>query len=188
MIAEDPLFQDCANNDFHLTWLSPCINRGNNDEASSIDFEGDPRPYMGTIDMGVDEFFDTHSLEADTFRIIANTGGEINFYINAGVENAGRNYLVLGSITGTVPGLPLPGGFVTIPLNWDLFTDIVTQYLNSFMFNNFLGQLDPSGNGDAKFNTLGPLPSVTVGLIVSFAYCLNSPFNFVSTPVNIDIE
>ncbi|MHC4945988.1 MAG: right-handed parallel beta-helix repeat-containing protein, partial [Planctomycetota bacterium] len=54
MIDDDPLFIDPLNNDYHLISLSPCINRGTNDGAPLEDIDGDARPFMGTVDMGVD--------------------------------------------------------------------------------------------------------------------------------------
>lgn len=57
MIDADPLFADPANNDFHLTWDSPCRNTGDNSAVIELyDFEGDPRIHDGTVDMGADEF------------------------------------------------------------------------------------------------------------------------------------
>ena len=59
MIDADPLFVDPANNDFHLTWDSPCRNSGDNDAPGCLaeDFEGDPCPALGIMDMGADEFW-----------------------------------------------------------------------------------------------------------------------------------
>jgi hypothetical protein len=57
MINADPLFADPANDDYHLTWPSPCRNAGDNTAVTELlDFEGDPR-IVGTVDMGVDEFY-----------------------------------------------------------------------------------------------------------------------------------
>jgi hypothetical protein len=60
MIDSDPLFSDAVNDDFHLTFNSPC--RGSGDNAAVLDlydFEGDSRIAYGTVDMGADEFY-TH--------------------------------------------------------------------------------------------------------------------------------
>ena len=61
MIVSDPLFVDEANGDFHLTFNSPCRGSGDNSVPGlpDFDFEGDPRIYQGTVDMGADEFY-TH--------------------------------------------------------------------------------------------------------------------------------
>jgi parallel beta-helix repeat protein/putative cofactor-binding repeat protein/predicted outer membrane repeat protein len=59
MIDADPLFTGPANDDFHLTWPSPCRDAGDNSASHlpSEDMEGDPRVAQGAVDMGSDEFF-----------------------------------------------------------------------------------------------------------------------------------
>jgi hypothetical protein len=54
----DPLFVDLYNGDFHLTFNSPCRGSGTNaaPKLPELDFEGDPRIYQGTADIGADEF------------------------------------------------------------------------------------------------------------------------------------
>jgi predicted outer membrane repeat protein len=71
MIDGDPLFLDPFNDDYHLTYASPCIDAGDNNAPSLpvTDFEGDPRVFPGNgkgyragsppqptiVDMGADE-------------------------------------------------------------------------------------------------------------------------------------
>jgi len=58
MIDADPLFVDQANEDFHLTFNSPCINKGyNHSYLPAEDFEGDPRGTGGRPDIGADEYY-----------------------------------------------------------------------------------------------------------------------------------
>jgi parallel beta-helix repeat protein len=60
MIDDDPLFVDPTNNDFHLTFPSPCNGTGDNSVITELcDFEGDPRIAHDITDMGADEFY-TH--------------------------------------------------------------------------------------------------------------------------------
>lgn len=141
--------------------------------------------FNGTHDAFVAKI--TMALSADGCTLSAGMGGIINFYLYAGKENANRWYMILGSITGTDPGTPLPGGQVTLPINWDAFTNIVIDLVNTPFFENFLGQLDSEGSGTATFNTYGPLPAEFVGSTLNFAYALNKPYDFVSNPVAIEV-
>jgi hypothetical protein len=140
---------------------------------------GGPDPDISYID---DVSIIIDDLLCDSYSL-SEKGGKVNFFLNAGVNNASRNYLLLGSISGTSPGIPLPGGMATLPLNWDIFTNAVLLYVNTPVFDKFLGGLDAGGKAVATL-TLGPIPG-TAGLSMHFAYLLNNPFNYVSTPVNI---
>jgi hypothetical protein len=136
------------------------------------------------------EILDINSiyLFADRY-VLPEIGGTINFSLNAGPANANRSYLLLGCISGTSPGTPLPDGTI-LPINWDLLTNFVLAFLNTPIFQNFLGTLDAAGSGSATFDTLGPLPKGTAGVVMSFAYAL--PYSapggwFASNAVDIDI-
>jgi hypothetical protein len=144
---------------------------------------------MGTVDMGADEFTDAHLLECDNFVIPESAGGVLNFKLNGGMENGGRNYLIFGSVSGTIPGTLLPGGNKILPMNWDYFTNIVANvnYPNSILFENFFGTLDPNGQMKAKFDTNGPVHGMA-GYVVTFAYPLQGPpWDFASNPINVEV-
>jgi len=55
-IDGDPLFTDPSNEDFHLLKESPCIDAGTTQGAPACDSDGDMRPSLAGIDIGVDEF------------------------------------------------------------------------------------------------------------------------------------
>jgi hypothetical protein len=139
---------------------------------------------MGTVDMGADELSGTHPLEADHFELSETSGGVIGFSLNGGASNGGRGYLMLASVTGTLPGIPLPGGHAVLPLNWDSFTNMVLAFLNTPIFDQFMGTLAVGGEASATFNTLGPVYGMG-DLTLSFAFALNKPWDFVSNPINI---
>jgi len=124
-------------------------------------------------------------LSIDNNKLSASTGGTTTFTLDAGVANANRGYVLLGSVTGTSPGLPLPGGLVTLPINWDLFTNLTIDFANTTIFTNSIGSLDSSGQATAIFN-FPAYPSAS-GLIIHFAYCMRNPFDFASNAVQIDI-
>ena len=126
-----------------------------------------------------------HTLTSDK-ETISETGGTAFLTLFAGVENANRNYIMLGGLTGSSPGFALPGGLATMPLNWDPYTDLVLSLLNSPVFSNFLGTLGASGTAFATLN-VPALPPGLVGTVMTYAYALNNPFDFASTPVQIEI-
>ena len=88
-------------------------------------------------------------------------------------------------MSGTVPGLPLPGGLAALPVNWDIFSDLVMALLNSPVFSNFMGTLDADGRSTAQLNI--PAFPVSAGIIMHYAFCCNNPFDFVSNPVAIEM-
>ena len=125
------------------------------------------------------------SLGPSQSTLSAATGGTVDFSLAAGSENAGRNYLLLGSLSGSDPGTLLPGGLATIPLNRDWFTDYILARLNGPVFSDFWGTLDASGKRAAQLNA-PPIPT-WVGQKIDFAYALNDPWNYVSHPVSVTV-
>lgn len=111
------------------------------------------------------------------------TGGTAHFTLTAGGENGSRDYVLLGSFSGTSPGILLPKKMATLPLNWDFFTSLMVPLLNTYFFQDFLGVLDPAGQGAAVLNVT-PEPGAA-GLSLYFAYALNGPWDFASNPVSI---
>lgn len=80
------------------------------------------------------------------------------------------------------------GRTVTLTVNWDFATDLIVSGLNTALLENFLGTLDGSDSAAAVFITYSPLPEGTAVRILSFAYALDKPWNFVSNPVQVRIE
>jgi len=106
-------------------------------------------------------------------------GGTVDFSLDAGSPNGGRDYLLLGTTSGYEPGTLLPGGLTTIPLNRDWFTDFVLARLNSPAFAGFWGRLDASGRSAASLNApkLNPL---WAGTTIHFAYATVNPWDYSS--------
>jgi S-formylglutathione hydrolase FrmB len=131
------------------------------------------------------DFMKEKTLVSDQETIPESTGGEATFYLTAGWAHANRNYILLGSISGTDPGTPLPGSTVTLPLNWDFFTNLIVTYANSIIFQDFMGTLSDEGFATAQLNLTPVLGAA--GITMHFAYALNNPWDFVSNPVEIQI-
>lgn len=152
------------------------------------DWNGDGKPdlLLGNYAKNLYIYYneDTAPLIADGLTL-PEAGGAVNFVLDAMPDNGNRSYLTLGSVSGTTPGILLPGGHATLPLNWDMFTNIVIGWVNTSIFTDFMGTLNADGKAMATFN----MPPVTglSGIAMYYAYCLSDPFDYVSNPVQIDI-
>lgn len=127
------------------------------------------------------------SLTADAYTVSAASGGAIDLALDAGAAYVGRDYVVLGGMSGTQPGHTFGTG-ITLPLNPDPYMGLIGRLINSPYCVNFAGTLDGSGNQSATLNSLGALPSGWVGNNVYFAYLLINPIDFASNPIVIEIE
>ncbi|MDZ4774748.1 MAG: hypothetical protein SGI72_16610 [Planctomycetota bacterium] len=100
---------------------------------------------------------------------------QVAIVISAGPANAGRQYQMVGSWSGTTPGVPLPGG-LTLPLNNDRYLEYTTAFPNGPILKNSQGVLDADGRAVVTFK-----PTIRfVGLTVNHAFYLLGPTNFVS--------
>lgn len=143
--------------------------------------DGIPNDYDCYVDIG-----DNPGLMTSRTAIKEDDGAYVDFFLNAGEDNGGRSYVIVGSASGTSPGTPLPGGHVVLPLNWDIFSNFVLTYMNSALFIQFMGTLDQYGLALALMNC-PPIPGYA-GLELNFAYALRGPYDFVSNPVKIRIR
>jgi hypothetical protein len=127
------------------------------------------------------------SLWADGYSIPVSTGAVVHYSLDAGAGHAGRQYLLLGSMSGTSPGYPLPGGAV-LPLNWDVFTDLVMLFLGSPVCQDFMGYLDGSGTATAALDTQGSLDAALIGVTAHFAFLLGGPFDYTSNAIPVTFD
>ena len=103
----------------------------------------------------------------------------------SGVPNAGGMYMLLGSISGTTPGIfILPG--VVLPLNFDVYTQFTFSFPNSGLLSNSMGTLNGQGQATATFNLPATGNPGLVGLTIDHAF-VNLPVNFVSEAVQVEI-
>jgi nitrous oxidase accessory protein NosD len=197
LIDNGGIYEIQAKDDGDNTWVDGYPSGGNywHDYAGE-DLNGDgigDDPYLIN---GVGNNQDNYPLMAphgdcilwsDTPLLDASIGGTASLTLHAGMYNAGKPYLLLGSISGTSPGTLLPGGLVKLPLNWDAFTRLVLDNLNSVFFVDFFGILDDSGMAQAAFNIPGPQACGYDGPVYFASALVGPPWDCVSNPVIIDI-
>jgi hypothetical protein len=99
----------------------------------------------------------TH-LEGSNSQVSTGAGGTQPLQLAACGEHAGDFYLLLGSLSGTAPALPL--GPLDLPLVFDAYTQFTLAFPNSSWLPGSLGQLDPWGRANASLVLLpGSAPS-----------------------------
>lgn len=142
-------------------------------------------PYQGEI-----QIVRAQDLYCDVQTVMEHDGAKVDFALDAGWENAGRTYMLLGSVSGTSPGTVLPGGLVTIPLNRDWFTRLIIENAvigsaEKAFFLNFKGTLDHEGRSWARLN-LPPMHRLA-GTTLYFSFTCMHPFDYVSNAVEIKV-
>ena len=90
-------------------------------------------------------------LWAGSREISVSNGGLVPFTHITDTQHAGDCYFLLGSLSGTTPGVPLPGG-LTLPLNVDELLLGMVAFPNISVFENTLGLIDSAGNASSKIN------------------------------------
>jgi hypothetical protein len=125
-------------------------------------------------------------LFTDVASISAATGGTANFTLDPGPLYQFDDYRILGSISGTSPGITLHG--VNVPVNFDPFMMITILDADSPALPGFSGTLDATGSATAQIVT-GPLPPSAVGLSMDFASFVKvgSAVRWASNPTHLDI-
>jgi hypothetical protein len=112
-------------------------------------------------------------LSANKFLVSLVPGGTQTLSLNAGAAQAGRPYLMLGSLSGTSPGLPL--GSLLLPLNYDSYTDYLLLNPGAPPVAGGLGTLDALGKGTASFSLPPASPLGLFGLTGHHAFLVIGP-------------
>jgi len=102
--------------------------------------------------------------------------------LEAGALRAGSIYLVLGSLSGTAPGVPTSVG--SLPLMPDVYFNATLSLPNTPVLQGSLGLLDSAGSARARFSP--PNLSALHGKLVHHAYVTlepNGALSFVSNAV-----
>jgi hypothetical protein len=130
------------------------------------------------------------TLWASTTRISTTSDNTVALDIATGTAHGGQIYLILGSTSGTTPGLPFQS--FTIPLNFDyLFAYMYSAANSAPVLNQTLGMLDSRGRASGRFDVLGGvIPPALIGTRVDFASIFldtNLSPTGVSNPVTLTI-
>jgi len=128
-------------------------------------------------------------IHTDTHFISAATGGQVHFTVNAGPLYQNADYRLLGSMTGTTPGLTFASG-VNAPVNFDLLMVYTILLANTSVFQNFVGTFDSTGTALATLDSGGPLDPLLVGLRMDFAAVVSiaNVELWASNPTNLQID
>ncbi|MCY2960559.1 MAG: DUF1028 domain-containing protein [Planctomycetota bacterium] len=81
--------------------------------------------------------------------VSASAGGSIPLWLDLSAARAASSYLVLGTTSGTVPGIPFQG--VQLPLNRDRFLNATFLHTAGGPFQGTAGALDGMGRAVATF-------------------------------------
>ena len=117
-------------------------------------------------DLQVDQIPDFLSGSPDLISL--STGGTQSYALNAGSAFAGMPYLLLGSMSGTDPGIPLDG--LLLPLNADAYLLQVLIHPNTPPLSGSFGNLDAEGKATASFTLPPGLPLSLLGAQFDHAY------------------
>ncbi|QDU66848.1 hypothetical protein [Engelhardtia mirabilis] len=105
----------------------------------------------------------------DTADISLSLGGTQNLDVLAGPDKAGDLYYVLGSASGSAPGVVVDG--INIPLNLDSYFLFTLNNANTLIANSF-GFLDATGKASASITLPAGSDASLAGLSVDHAYAV----------------
>jgi hypothetical protein len=142
-------------------------------DVAAFDFEGDGDNDL-VLGRGDGTFFwlnqtVPNELFSDAAAISLASGGTQTLSLATGASHAGQTYWVLGSLGGTSPGLPLPGGG-ELPLVFDAWTDVTLSQPNLPPYTDSFGTLDARGDGSTAFDVPAGLPASLAGFTFSHAF------------------
>jgi hypothetical protein len=185
---EDPVFDGAA----ALEAGGSTIGVASSSAINTIDWDCDGvldllcgfQDVYGSPRAGVYYFHALGPLSIDANTLSRSGGGSTGFRLAAGSAFAGRDYILLGSASGTEPGIALPGGGV-LPLNNDPVLRYILSHSGSPPFTGFRGFLD--GNGSAAAALTVPGLPLAAGTVVNFAYTTEAPFDYQSNAVSVEI-
>lgn len=152
----DPLFVDPSLGDYHLQPGSPCVDAG---LPGTSDPDGSP------ADLG---YSWQRALYSDLSAVSLSAGGTQKLTLYLGPPNAGELYILLGSLSGTSPGLPV--GSFTLPLVYDAYTNLLLADPGSAPVSHVVAALDANGRVEATFRLPAGTAPGLAGLTAHHAF------------------
>ena len=144
-------------------WTAPAINSSTVRIRVKMDNTG-----TDYYDMSNGDFSINSALTANLASLSISAGGTQQLTLDAGTSHGGDLFAVVGSITGTSPGIPF-GGFV-LPLNQDFYFDQTVLFPNSHPLTNSFSNLDLNGTAVTTVTVnAGELPPIAIGITVHHA-------------------
>lgn len=112
------------------------------------------------------------ALSGSTGALSIASGGSVQFSLHAGPSRAGALHLLLGSLSGTAPGIPLDG--LLLPLNLDGY--LLLTLAGGGPLTGALGTLDANGQASAALTLpAGALAPAQAGVVAHHAFLLLDP-------------
>lgn len=115
------------------------------------------------------------ALSANVPTLSLATAGSQILSLNGGLPNANKPYIMLGSVSGTTPGIFIALG-VKLPLNYDVYFDYLLNHPNTAPMANSVGMLNSQGKATATFTLPAGLGAQYAGLVVNHAFLVPSSF------------
>lgn len=163
---------DLALTDFHEDLIQTSLN-----DTPLVDCNGNGVSDPAELAAGTETDFDGNGildsctvppLYADVFALDAVAGGTQSFALAAGLAHAGEAYILLGSLSGTTPGIQLGAG--VLPLNFDAYLNWTLVSAASTPLSQSIGFLDAAGAAGASLVLPPGFAAALIGLQADHAF------------------
>ena len=108
---------------------------------------------------------DEAGLSADVSKLSASAGGTQTLTLAPGPGFANDIYAIVGSATGTHPGIPVGSAGLELPLVLDAWTLFTVKFANGALFGNTIGFLDGAGAATATIQLPAGVDPSLVGTV-----------------------
>ncbi len=110
------------------------------------------------------------SLRVDVDSISISTGGTQHLEIALGAEMAGKLVWMLGSVTGTSPGIPVDGKL--LPLNFDAYTQAILSLPSTAVLNSSISFVAGDGRATSSFSLPVGVKPKLAGTVLYHAFAV----------------